>query len=339
MANELRAALETAITEDQVNVTPEHVESTGTVDVESTEHVSTESLGTGEEGAVGEEAGSDGGSPESIGSSPEGKVESGEGKPEAVATPYSKAPASWKGDAKEVWNALPEKARKEVTRRERQIQQTLNETAQVRQEYQAVQEVVRAYEPRLREWGVPAPEALRQFMDADRQLTTGPMVNRAQFMANLIKQYNIDFAALDAALAGQAPPADLNMEARIQQLVDQRMAPITQRFEQEAEQSRQTVVHTIQSMENNPEYPYFDDVRAEMADLIEFNYSKGVAVSLDDAYNRIVGWKGYAKPQSNNQAARRALGASVSVSGSPSTVTNGGNPADLRGTILKALEG
>jgi hypothetical protein len=92
-------------------------------------------------------------------------------------------------------------------------------------------------------------------------------------------------------------------------------------------------------MEQNPEYPYFDEVREEMADLIEINMSRGVVVTLDDAYNRIVGYRGYAQPQTRAQNTQRALNASVSVGGSPSTVVNSGNPQDLRGTILSALEG
>lgn len=333
MAKALREAIESSIaeeiqtTEETASVETEYVEpSTESVDESSPESVHAEAAGEQEGNGQGEEA---------------SKVDKGDGDkaPETVNTPYSKPPASWKDQAKEVWNALPEKARREVTRREKQIQTTLNETAQIRQEYQQIAQVAQAYEGRLREWGTPAPEAFRQFMDADRQLTTGPMVNRAQFMANLIKQYGIDFGALDAALAGSAPPANLDMEARIQQLVDQRMAPITQRYQQEANESKQQVIQTIHSMEDNPAYPYFDEVRGEMADLIEFNFNKGVTVSLDSAYNTIVGWKGYSKPMANAENTRRALNASVSVGGSPSTSHNAGNPADLRGTIMKALDG
>ena len=76
-----------------------------------------------------------------------------------------------------------------------------------------------------------------------------------------------------------------------------------------------------------------------MVDLIEINFSRGVTLSLDDAYNKIVGYKGLAQPQARAQDTQRALNASVSVGGAPSSALNSGNPVDLRGTILKALEG
>jgi hypothetical protein len=334
MPQALREALEKAISTEE----PKDVEPTNTEAIESTELAveSDDGPESVEENAVSGEDGTTGEREEEV-VGIESKEKSDEVKP--VESSLSKAPASWKGQAKEVWAALPEQARKEVIRRERQINQTLQETAAIRQEYQAVQQVAQKYSERLQAWNAQPAQVIDQFMDADQKLSSGPMQSRAAYMAKLITEYGIDISELDTALSGGGSPAyQPDMEARIAQLVDQRLAPLQQRFQADEQREVQQVAQTIQAMEDNPDYPYFDEVRGEMADLIEMNFKRGEAISLDDAYNRVTGYKGYGKPNMAEQT-QRALAASVSVGGSPASVSNVGNPADLRGTILKALEG
>jgi hypothetical protein len=253
-------------------------------------------------------------------------------------TPYDNAPASWKGDAKEVWAALPEKARREVVRRERQIDRTLQETAQARQVAEEFVSVANSYGGRLQEWGTSPTAAFKTFMEADRSLSSGPMSSRAAAIANIIKEYNIDIAALDNALSGSTPDPLHDVDARVQALVQQQLAPFQQRMQSEEQAKQQQVVSVIEQMANNPDYPYFEDVREDMADLIEINLRRGVVISLADAYNKIIGYTGRRSPQQALDTTRKAQAASVSVSGAPASVTNGGNPADLRGSILAALE-
>lgn len=328
---ELRDAIESAVKEDVSTAT----EPTGTIDAapiqESETHVESEHVevtGSAEPVAVSE---SDNGEEEAP-AAPD-KVETE--KPAA----FTKAPASWKGDAKQVWDALPEQARREVVRREKQVNQVLQETATARQAYTALQQTTQKYGEKFQQWNAHPIQALEQFMEADRNLSSGPMENRAAYMARLIKEYAIDINALDSALAGTAPAPQVDMMSQVEALVNQRLAPIQQRLQAEEQAQTQQIAQTIRAMENNPKYPHFEDVREEMADLIEINFSRGVTLSLDDAYNKIVGYKGLAQPQARAQDTQRALNASVSVGGAPSSALNSGNPVDLRGTILKALEG
>lgn len=328
---ELRDAIESAVKEDVSTA----AEPTGTIDAapiqESETHVESEHVevtGSAEPVAVSE---SDDGEEEAP-AAPD-KVETE--KPAA----FTKAPASWKGDAKQVWDALPEQARREVVRREKQVNQVLQETATARQAYTALQQTTQKYGEKFQQWNAHPIQALEQFMEADRNLSSGPMENRAAYMARLIKEYAIDINALDSALAGTAPAPQVDMMSQVEALVNQRLAPIQQRLQAEEQAQTQQIAQTIRAMENNPKYPHFEDVREEMADLIEINFSRGVTLSLDDAYNKIVGYKGLAQPQARAQDTQRALNASVSVGGAPSSALNSGNPVDLRDTILKALEG
>jgi hypothetical protein len=149
---------------------------------------------------------------------------------------------------------------------------------------------------------------------------------------------------------------------QFEQLLDQRLAPIQkflqaqqQREQQQAQQVEQQAVQTVTQMADDPRFPYFQDVREEMADIIEMGARRGVAITLDDAYNKAVRmndstFSATTVRDSTQSATQQALaahreaqlakGASVSVSGSPAGVgKNVGNPSDLRGTIASMFDG
>lgn len=262
------------------------------------------------------------------------------------------APASWKGDAKKVWAELPEAARAEVVRRERQVDQTLRETAQARQVVEDMQRTIQPYQQRLQEIGASPAQMFSTLMEADRILHSAPMEQRAQYLAGLIKNYGIDIQALDSALSGQPVQASqqYDIEQRVQQLLDQRLAPIQQRIQAEEMGRQQEIAHTIESMASDPQYPYFQDVREDMADLIEIRAARGIYLSLEQAYAMATGINPgvtAAQQQVNqrsianhqNAVAQRAKGAAVSVGGSPASVSGGADPTNLRASIEGAFDG
>jgi len=261
------------------------------------------------------------------------------------------APASWKGDAKKVWADLPEAARAEVIRRERQVDSTLRETAQARQIVEDMQRTIQPYQQRLQELGASPAQMFSSLMEADRILATAPMQQRATYLAGLIKQYGIDIQALDSALAGQPVQASpqYDIEAKVQQLLAQRLAPIEQRMQQEQEAQQQEIQHTVESMATDPRFPYFQDVRDDMADLIEMRANRGIYISMEQAYAIATGGNPAVQQSQQQQvqrqqassahaAAQRAKGAAVSVGGSPASVRGGTDATNLRGTIEGILD-
>jgi len=258
------------------------------------------------------------------------------------------APASWKGAAKQVWADLPEAARAEVIRRERQVDQTLRETAQARNVVEDMQRTIAPYQERLQELGTSPAQMFSNLMEADRILSKAPMNQRAEYLAGLIKNYGIDIQALDSALAGQPVQRDqqYDIEQRVQQLLAQRLAPIEQRMQVEQQAQQEEIAMTIEQMANDPAYPYFQDVREDMADLIEIKAARGVYISLQQAYNTITGNTPQAAAQAQrtslkqaNATAQKAKSAAVSVGGSPSSVSGGADPGNLRASIESALDG
>jgi hypothetical protein len=267
--------------------------------------------------------------------------------------PAERPPASWKGDAKRVWAELPEAARSEVVRRERQIEQTLRESSEARQIAESVTGIAQQYQDVFQRYGRPPAQVFEGFLQVERALTSGDPANRARFMAKLIQDYRIDIPALDSALAGQpiqqSGTPDVNEQVR--QLLAQELAPFKQRMQMEQELQQQEVAHTIDSMAADHEkFPYFQDVRDDMADLIEIRAKRGVYLSLEQAYSIATGGNPAVQQvqqvtQQRSQAlqahetAQRAKGAAVSVAGSPATTSGGVDPANLRASISAAIDG
>ena len=267
--------------------------------------------------------------------------------------PTERPPANWKGDAKKVWAELPEAARSEVVRRERQIEQTLRESADARQIASQFNEVTAKFQDRIRAWGVPTPVVLHNLLQADMMLSTAPQADRARLMAKLIQDYKVDITALDSALAGQPiqHSAQQDVGEQMRQLLAQELAPFKQRMKLEQEAHQAEVAHTIDTMEaDHINYPYFQDVRDDMADLIEIRAKRGVYLSLEQAYSIATGGNpdvaaSRQTTQKRTQAlqahetAQRAKGAAVSVAGSPASTSGGPDPTNLRASIEAAVDG
>jgi hypothetical protein len=262
---------------------------------------------------------------------------------EPAADAIPPAPASWKGEAKQTWAELPKAARDEVVRRETHVNRVLAENADARGFVGAFQEVIQPYADRIEGWGLPPAQVFKTLLEADKKLSTAPPVQRAQYMAQLIKDYDINIADLDNALSG-AIPAIPDVSGQVQSQIDAALAPFRQR-EQEQMQTRQNeVLQTIETMTDNSEFPLFEELREDMADYIELKAKRGVYVSIQDAYDALAGLYGAPKGNTaaivtNNDAAVKAKKAAVSVSGSPSAPKGGQDNKDLRGTISALIDG
>jgi hypothetical protein len=276
-----------------------------------------------------------------------------------------RAPQSWKGEAKQVWAQLPLNVRQEVLRRERETTKVLQETAEDRNRLASIREVLAPHMDRINTvYGGNPIQAINNMLNVERIMLNGDPATKVQMVANMIKHFNIDVVSLDRVLSGQGGPTpEVAQQSALEQLLEQKLAPVQQfiqsqqqREAQQRAQVEQEIDHTIESMAANPEqFPYFEEVREDMADLIDLAAKKGVALSLEDAYHRAVRMNDGAYQASSvressqaatqaalqaHQQAQRAKGASLSVSGAPSTPGSGGpNPNDLRGTIESLLGG
>jgi len=272
-----------------------------------------------------------------------------------------RAPQSWKGDAKKVWTELPLNVRQEVVRRERETSRVLQETAEVRQRAETIQNTLAPHMDRINAMYQGNPiTAINNLLGVERVLVSGDPAAKVNLVANMIKHFGIDLVSLDRALVGEPMTPEVQQQSSIEKLLEQKLAPFQQfiqnqqqREQQLRAQHEQELAHTVESMATDPNFPYFNEVRADMADIIEMGSRRGIVISLEQAYARAVRMNDETYQASSgressqaatqaalqaHQAAQRAKGAAVSVSGSPSMPGgNSGNPQDLRGTISSLL--
>ena len=123
-----------------------------------------------------------------------------------------------------------------------------------------------------------------------------------------------------------------------------------QEQQQRTQQTEAEVAKTFAAFQDDTKYPYYDQVRNDMADIIELSAKKGVYVTLEQAYNKAVqldpvisqelaAQSVTAKAARANAQAQRALKASVSVGGAPSGIASGSpTNGDRRSIISAAFE-
>ena len=111
---------------------------------------------------------------------------------------------------------------------------------------------------------------------------------------------------------------------------------------------------TIEEMATDSvNYPYFDQVRDTMADIIDVMAKKGKTVSLKECYNKAIAMDRQVSAElaakaeaakltqqvaTQNAVAQRAKQASASVTGAPSGIRAGAPVGDRRATIAAAFE-
>ena len=279
-----------------------------------------------------------------------------ETKPEPVKD-TDLAPQAWKAPIKSKWSTVDPEVRQEVIRREREITRTLNETHGARQLAKQFSEVAAPFAPRFQAMGIHPLAAFQNLLQADYQLANGSKHQRAQLVAKLIKDYDVDIGTLDGVLAGQTSPEAIE-EQRLARLLDQRLAPVQQKlqtYEQREiaaqKEAEQTFTSQIQDMEaDTKSYPFFEQVRDAMADLVEISARRGHTLDLKTAYNRAVAAdpqlaqqlesaKQIEQQKQAAQRAQRAKVASSSVNGAPSgSMSRAAQATDRRATIAAAFD-
>lgn len=269
-----------------------------------------------------------------------------------------RAPASWKPEAREHWAQLPEGVRAEVARRESEVARTLQESAEARKTAEAVMKTIEPYQAFIKAENSNPLQAIDNLMSTAARLRTGTAPELAQLVAGIVNQYgtgrfgNGFIEMLDSALAGQTPRQD-PQQAAIDQVLNQRLAPMQsmlQQFQQAQQQQQQQLAQAAQSEVATflDKAEFGNDVREDMADLLEAAQRKGQNMSLADAYKKaclmndnvraVLTQRMQAKgAQTSTQAAQKAKSAAVQVSGAAPRGAMKQDPTDVRSAIEAAI--
>lgn len=287
---------------------------------------------------------------------PEGKKsEDAEDAEETEEGSDLRAPVSWKPEVREHWKGLPKGVKQEILRREQDIQTGMQQASGFRKLAQEYASTVRPFEQLIRAQNSTPAQAITNLMQTASRLTLGTPTQKAQVITEIIQNYAVDIETLDSVLAGVELPGTDN-DPLLQQ-IDQRLQPISQFMSQfqQAEQEQtgvitQEALTELQQFAQQPEHEFYEDVRNDMADILELAVQRGRKVTLQEAYQQACHFNPEIKKvldfrEAKKRAARpsgedlgRKKRAASSVSGRAPAGRLGQGGGSLRDTIASAFE-
>lgn len=278
------------------------------------------------------------------------KKQGKQNREDATAEPAIKAPTSWKPQFREEWKKLSAGAQAEITRRERETNVVLSQSADARRFNDEFVTTIRPFEGMLSSMRVSPMQAVRDLMTTAGGLVMGTPVQKAHIVAEVIRNYGVDIQHLDKILAGQQVK-DTNNNPEMNRALQQQLQPMQDFMNRQNQQEQQQMEQAQSQADNAVEYfgsqvEYFEDLREDMADLMEQAKRRGRNMNLAQAYHAAA----LSHPEisklvkgrvSANATAQSIDGKRKAASSLRGGAPNGGkiaSPADLRGAIASAYE-
>ena len=204
-------------------------------------------------------------------------------EPEEFVEPKTSRPTTWKKEYTQIWDKLEKgeqvskdefvKFAEYANKREDDYKKGVSTYRQEAEHAKSLRTAIEPYMGELQRKNVKPEEYISALARADQMLTHAPYEQKVQMFNQLAQSYGIN-------LGGQVQPQDHLM----QQLytVNQEVATIKQKYEQEENSRLYNEIEKVRS--NVAEYPHFDEVREDMAQLLE----KGIATDLKTAYTKAI---------------------------------------------------
>jgi hypothetical protein len=279
---------------------------------------------------------------------PSGVPGGGEQEPSAAADEQPSLDTPPKGlspEAREAWLETPEAVRQELAKREQDYEAGIVKYAQNAKRAEQMDQVLGPYQ-QLFAMNGGAHNTLPGLLQTASLLQMGAPQQKAAAVAALIKQFGVDIRTLDNVLVGAKPPADVQKQSELEELLNQKLGPLQEKlqtYEQREQQQQQFEQQRIQTelQQFAQSHEFYADVSQEMADLLDMSARRGRQMSLDEAYNIACSThpsisKIMQARQSQPAAGRRQAAAS-SVHGTPGG-TGQADSSSIRGALEAAWE-
>jgi len=249
------------------------------------------------------------------------------------------APSSWTRETAGKWADLPDDVKAEIHRRETDYHRGIEQYRQGAQALQEVQQVFAPYMQNFQAAGVHPLQGAAHLLGVENTLRNGSPQEKAQKVAEIIRDYGIDPATI------QPLPA---LDPQTQQLMRQNQQ--LQNFQHiTLQRQQQAVMNEIQAFGANPANAHFEAVKQDMAALL----TSGQAQSLQDAYDKAVWMRpdirqtlvnqqrtDASKQAAEQQRQARAKSAAGGVKGAANPKATTLSPdASLRDTLNAAFDG
>lgn len=251
---------------------------------------------------------------------------------DAPPTPSTiEPPKTWRKEALEQWNALPEVVKAEVLKREEDIFRGL-ETYRADATFgKSLKSVLDPYLPILQQYNIDPAAQVANLMQAHHTLALGAPEQKVAFMRQLAQEYGIDLGELSGAGAPFVDPAVDALQKELQAV----KSTLSARERAEAQQRMQSIQTEIEQFASDPANEHFDTVANDIAALLK----AGTAKDLKDAYEKAV-WanpvtraKLVAKQQADAAAQAKAEAAKrAAAAKSASSVVVRAKPSSASGT-------
>jgi len=211
-------------------------------------------------------------------------------------------------EAREAWADVPDAVKSEIAKREQDYSNGIQHYANNAKRAEAMDQTLAPYQQFFQVNG-GAGQTIEGLLQTGSVLQMGTPQQKAQTVANIIKQFGVDITALDGMLVGEAPPQEMQAQQHVQNMINQQLQPMQQQLQQyqqremQEQQAMQAEMgNTIQQFANDPANEFYADVSAQMADLLDMAGNRGQNMSLEDAYKMACS----AHPQISEIMKRRA---------------------------------
>jgi hypothetical protein len=284
-------------------------------------------------------------------------------KEEAPLKANLRPPSGWKPAMREKFGELPEDVQREVLRREVDIAKGMEIAADARKFKQEFDQKCAPYQAEMASRNVTAMDAFDNYLSTAYKLRHAPPQEKAQLVGGLIHQYGIDIGMLDEVLTNQIQNPQIprtsgnGVDPTIQHAISTALAPYTQFMENQqqnvirtAEQTQLEVKEEVRLFKENADNEFYDDVKDDMANLLEASAMRSQNMTLQEAYDRAIllrpdlaeivsRRKLQNEAQARDTAAQAAKAKAVGVTGSSPDIGGGrAQPQSLRGAIEAAVD-
>lgn len=269
--------------------------------------------------------------------------------------PEIPVPISWRASERDFWKNIPKEARAPILRREEEITKrlsTLKDLETAEQNWKRFQEVYKPYEHIMRLNGTNDPvQSAQNLFNTAAILQTGNPQQQAATVAQVMRQFNVDPGLVASYLEGQPPQQGQPQQFRDPRF-DQFLATLEQSRAEKAQKDKARMAGELDAFAKGHEF--FEDVRADMADLIDAWDAAGkleqmtLPVAMQKAYDyailmneetsKAVKQREAAKAITTAQAATEKAKAAASTPKSSPGLTGKSKPTDRREVLRQKYE-
>lgn len=271
-----------------------------------------------------------------------------------VTSNLDRAPVSWGPTRNDLWAKVPPEVRSVIDKREREIQAGMSQAGTIRKIAEEYHQVIMPFENIIRSMGTTPREAIKDVMTTASALIIGSQEQKVAVITEMITRYGVDLPTLDRVLTahlkggGGAPQGkglvpQNQIDPRILNQLQPLFALQKQLTEAQGQKQQQLTEEAATAINSVQERPYFEDVRNDMADIMEISAKRGHIMTIEQAYDKAcqihpeiskMVVQGRSTP---NNAVARARRAASTVKGAPGGPTSIGK-MDRRAALEAAWD-